>query len=80
MSVYFSSTYSVAEFIIVNAGLSALFFVFGQFLPLAETKEYKHFSLHCSRNTEIALAGLPLHLPATPDYITALLCGVGDPP
>lgn len=75
MRVYFSDDFTVADFIIVNAGLHALFWAHSRLLSPSDRSEHEELSRTCSSNIEVALAGLPLHLPANMDYIMALLSG-----
>ncbi len=77
MRVYFSDDYSAADFINVNAGLHALFWACSHLISIEPKQDdYGRFSDICGKNTEVALANLPLHLPATIDYVMALLSGV----
>jgi len=76
LSVYFSTDYSEADFIIVNMGLRYLFWTYSHEAPPEEREELEEFSRLCSANLETALSILPLHVPATTDMITALILGV----
>jgi len=75
MRVYFSDDYTIAEFIIVNCGLHALYWTYVYLCSPPDADEYKRFSDLCAENMEVALASLPLHVPATVDYVMALLSG-----
>ncbi|KAJ9165344.1 Fungal specific transcription factor [Coniochaeta hoffmannii] len=75
LSVYFSTDYSEADFIIVNMGLRYLFWTYSHEAPPEEREELEEFSRLCSANLETALSALPLHVPATTDMITALILG-----
>jgi hypothetical protein len=76
MSVYFSDDYTEADFIVVNAGLHIIFWTYARFVKAEEADHYKRMSQLCAVNLETALAHLPLHLPATSDYILGLVAGV----
>ncbi|KAM5356766.1 hypothetical protein ACJ41O_003412 [Fusarium nematophilum] len=74
LRIYFSQDFSESDFIIANSGLLELFLEHSQHSSgdRAESLEYAHL---CRQNLETALINLPLHLPATPSMIVALLLG-----
>lgn len=76
LNVYFSDEYSETDFIIVNAGLHSLFGDYSDQVPVEEKGTYRQYAHLCRENLETALANLPLQLPATTDFIVALLFGV----
>lgn len=76
LQAYFSETFSDTDFIIVNAGLHSLFGDYSHHVSAEEKDIYLHHAHMCRANLETALSDLPLHLPATPDAVTALLFGV----
>lgn len=73
---YFSPTQSEHDYIIVLSGLSALFWTHAHAAPAEEKEEYLRYDRMCHVHLETALSSLPLHLPATPNAIAALLMGV----
>ncbi|KAH7246991.1 hypothetical protein NW759_007757 [Fusarium solani] len=75
LNVYFSEEYSETDFIIVNAGLHSLFGDYSDQVPVEEKGTYLKYAHLCRENLETALANLPLQLPATTDFIVALLFG-----
>lgn len=75
MRVYFSDDYTLADFIIVNSGLHALFWAQAHLTSTHDREEYEKLSFDCAANMGVALANLPLHLPANTDYIMALVSG-----
>ncbi|KAK0620142.1 fungal-specific transcription factor domain-containing protein, partial [Immersiella caudata] len=75
MSVYFSSDYTEADFIVVNAGLHILFWTYARMVRPDDAERYQQLSRLCAMNLETGLANLPLHLPATSDHILVLLSG-----
>ncbi|KAI8656887.1 Zn(2)-C6 fungal-type domain-containing protein [Fusarium sp. Ph1] len=75
LNVYFSEEYSETDFIIVNAGLHSLFGDHSDQVPVEEKGTYLEYAHLCRENLETALANLPLQLPATTDFIVALLFG-----
>lgn len=76
LGVYFSDDYPTADVITVNAGLHSLFSDYAMQLPEEYREEYFGFAGLCRANLEVALADLPLHLPATSSTILALIFGV----
>lgn len=76
LQVYFSNTFSEMDVIIVNAGLHSLFGDYSHHVSAEEKDTYLGHAHICRANLETALSDLPLHLPATPDSIAALLFGV----
>lgn len=76
LRVYFSETFSVMDFITVNAGLHSLFGDYSHHVSAEEKDTYLRHAHTCRANLETALSDLPLHLPATSDAVTALLFGV----
>lgn len=76
LNVYFSEEYSETDFIIVNAGLHSLFGDYSDQVPVEEKGINLEYAYVCRENLETALANLPLQLPATTDFIVALLFGV----
>lgn len=77
LQVYFSDTFSEADSIMVNAGLYSLFKDYSSHVAPEEKDAYLGHAHACRANLETALSALPLHLPATPNAVTALLFGVG---
>ncbi|KAF9874828.1 hypothetical protein CkaCkLH20_07522 [Colletotrichum karsti] len=78
LKIYFAPTeFNEAEFIIVNAGLEALYLdmIMSAKVTEQQKEEYTKMGALCRDNLETALANLPLHLPATMDMIVALLFG-----
>ncbi|PYH80442.1 hypothetical protein BO82DRAFT_384489 [Aspergillus uvarum CBS 121591] len=75
LGVYFSENCPGTDFITVNAGLHSLFWDYAFQLPEAGREEYFGHARLCEANLETALAGLPLHLPATSSTILALTFG-----
>ncbi|KAI0882423.1 uncharacterized protein GGS22DRAFT_43903 [Annulohypoxylon maeteangense] len=75
LQVYFSDSFSEMDFIIVNAGLYSLFSDYSYHTSAEEKEVYLNDAYTCRANLETALDGLPLHLPATTNAITALLFG-----
>lgn len=74
--VYFATEdYSIATFIIVNAGL---YYLFQEKSVTDESRgnEYLEYHYLCRDNLETALANLPLLLPPRREMIEALLLGV----
>ncbi|KAL6354842.1 hypothetical protein LRP88_12199 [Fusarium phalaenopsidis] len=78
LNVYFSEEYSETDFIIVNAGLHSLFGDHSDQVPVEEKGTYLEYAHLCRENLETALANLPLQLPATTDFIVALLFGASE--
>lgn len=78
LRVYFSEEISEADFIIANSGLLQLFV--GQSEGIPDKTESLNNAHICRTNIETALINLPLHLPATPPMISALLLGVSHSP
>lgn len=79
--LYFSTEApSEATFIIVNAGLTYIFFEASLTAsdPVKKVR-YEECRVMSQKNLEIALAQLNMMMPATPDNIEALLMSVGDP-
>jgi hypothetical protein len=76
LQVYFSDTFSEMEFIIVNAGFYSLFTDYSYHISAEQKDTYLGHARKCRENLETALYDLPLHLPTTPEAITALLFGV----
>ncbi|KAH7120309.1 hypothetical protein B0J13DRAFT_649065 [Dactylonectria estremocensis] len=74
LRIYFSKDFSVADFIIANAGLQQLFREHSQSTSDDKTKSLEHLHM-CRTNLETALINLPLHLPGTSSMIAALLLG-----
>ncbi|KAK3994326.1 putative transcriptional regulatory protein [Cladorrhinum sp. PSN332] len=72
--LYMSDEYSLITAITVNVGLHFLFWAGAQVFP-SNKDEYYKYALSCGTNVEVALAKLPLHLPATDETITALMLG-----
>lgn len=77
LRVYFSDTFSETDFIVVNAGLYSLFEDYSNHVSAEERDAYLGHAHSCRTNLETTLSDLPLHLPATPDAVSALLFGVG---
>ncbi|KAI8713442.1 Zn(2)-C6 fungal-type domain-containing protein [Fusarium sp. LHS14.1] len=75
LNVYFSEDYSETDVIIVNAGLHSLFWDYSNQADAEEKGIYLEYANLCRENLETALASLPLQLPATSDFIVALLFG-----
>ncbi|KAI5461500.1 fungal-specific transcription factor domain-containing protein [Mariannaea sp. PMI_226] len=76
MGVYFSQDYSEADFIIANAGMHSLLWESAYAMADSEEKEEElSYVRMCRTNLETALSALPLHLPANPSMISALLLG-----
>lgn len=75
LRVYFSKTFSEAEFIIANAGLMWLLQEQAYHVP-EQMEEANSFAQLCSVNLERGLLNLPLHLPANSTMIFALVLGV----
>lgn len=76
--VYFATEdYSIATFIIVNAGLYHLFQE-KSVMDEPRSEEYLKYRYLCRDNLETALANLPLLLPPRREMIEALLLGVSD--
>lgn len=74
--VYFATEdYSIAIFIIVNAGL---YYLFQEKSIIDESKSEEYLKYHylCRDNLETALANLPLLLPPRREMVEALLLGV----
>lgn len=78
LRVYFSEEISEADFIIANSGLLRLFVE--QSEEISDKTESLNYAHVCRTNLETALFNLPLHLPATPLMISALLLGVSNFP
>jgi hypothetical protein len=77
LNVYFAEEHSEAEFIIVNAGLYSLAEDYaGSVATGEEVEEYREFAKSLRSNLETSLSNLPLHLPATPEMVIALVFGV----
>lgn len=76
LNVYFCDDYSEADFINVNAGLYSLFSDYVSHVAGEEQEEYLSHAHKCRDNLETALSNLPLHLPATPNMILALIFAV----
>lgn len=76
LQVYFSETFSDMDFIIVNAGLHSLFRDYSDHVPAEDKDIYLGHAHMCRANLETTLSNLPLHLPATPDAVAALIFGV----
>ncbi|EFX04895.1 c6 zinc finger domain containing protein [Grosmannia clavigera kw1407] len=72
---YFSPTPSEYDYIVVLSGLSALFWMHAHTVSAEEKEEYLRYDHMCHVHLETALSSLPLHLPARPDVIAALLMG-----
>ncbi|ENH64121.1 Putative transcriptional regulatory protein C11D3.07c [Fusarium oxysporum f. sp. cubense race 1] len=75
LQVYFSDTFSEMEFIIANAGFYSLFTDYSYHVSAGQKDTYLGHARMCRENLETALYDLPLHLPTTPEAITALLFG-----
>lgn len=75
LQVYFSETFSEMDFIFVNAGLYSLFEDYSHFVSPEEKDTYLGHAHTCRANLETAVSDLPLHLPATPDAVTAPVRG-----
>ncbi|RTE75149.1 hypothetical protein BHE90_010393 [Fusarium euwallaceae] len=75
LNVYFSDDYSETDVIIVNAGLHSLFWDYSNYVPAEDKSTYLEYAHLCRENLETALANLPLQLPASSDYIVALIFG-----
>ena len=74
--VYFATEdFSVATFIIVNAGLYYLFQE-KSVLDEARSAEFIEYHYLCRDNLETALSNLPLLMPPRMDTIEALMLGV----
>ena len=74
--VYFATEdYSIAIFIIANAGL---YYLFQEKSVMDESKSEEYLKYHylCRDNLETALANVPLLLPPRKEMIEALLLGV----
>lgn len=77
--VYFATEdFSVATFIIVNAGLYYLFQE-KSVVDEARSAEFIEYHYLCRDNLETALASLPLLMPPRMDTIEALMLGVRSP-
>ncbi|KAG7038782.1 fungal specific transcription factor domain-containing protein [Colletotrichum scovillei] len=75
LDVYFTENYSEMDFIIVNAGLHSMFKDYSTIVIGDERERCERHSLLCCANLETALSNLPLHMPAVPKAIIALLFG-----
>lgn len=74
--VYFATEdYTIAIFIIVNAGL---YYLFQEKATINDSKKEEFLRYHhlCRGNLETALTNLPLLLPPTKEMVEALLLGV----
>ncbi|KXH27090.1 hypothetical protein CSAL01_11849 [Colletotrichum salicis] len=63
------------DFIIVNAGLHSIFKDYSTIVVGDEKERCQRHALLCRANLETALSNLPLHMPAIPKAIIALLFG-----
>ncbi|KAH6871432.1 hypothetical protein B0T10DRAFT_541511 [Thelonectria olida] len=72
LKVYFFKDFTAAEFIIVNSGLCWLF---TERASAEKSDDYDKSIASCRENLETALSALPLHLPAAPDTVLALIFG-----
>ncbi|KAF2877676.1 hypothetical protein BDV95DRAFT_535423 [Massariosphaeria phaeospora] len=71
--VYFAvDDYSEIEFVLANAYLS---YVFSEHIVSSGLQEYREYCQVCRNNLNIALARLPLLVPATMEAVAALLLG-----
>ncbi|KAF2010912.1 hypothetical protein BU24DRAFT_427102 [Aaosphaeria arxii CBS 175.79] len=75
LEVYFADQFSPFDFISVNAGLYSLFWDFACVADISENEKEQHLSYArlCRDNLEAGLANLPLHIPAAPNVVAALL-------
>ncbi|KAK7432494.1 hypothetical protein QQZ08_001059 [Neonectria magnoliae] len=74
LGVYFSEDYSEADFIISNTGMMYLFQELAGSEAEGKEENLSYFDM-CRTNIETALNNLPLHLPANPNMIAALVLG-----
>ncbi|KAK7421359.1 hypothetical protein QQX98_002253 [Neonectria punicea] len=74
LGFYFSEDYSEADFIISNTGMMYLFQELAGSEAEGKEENLSYFEM-CRTNIETALNNLPLHLPANPNMIAALVLG-----
>ncbi|KPM41272.1 hypothetical protein AK830_g5296 [Neonectria ditissima] len=74
LGVYFSEDYSEADFIISNTGMMYLFQELAGSEVEGKEENLTYFEM-CRVNVQTALNNLPLHLPANPNMIAALVLG-----
>ncbi|KAK1641496.1 hypothetical protein BDP81DRAFT_478846 [Colletotrichum phormii] len=75
LDVYFTEHYSEMDFIIVNADLHSIFKDYSTIVVGDERERCERHALLCRANLETGLSNLPLHMPAIPKAIIALLFG-----